>query len=560
MRAHAKKQLAPISIRHLKETLRTMAPEVFDKMIIAENEPIKRCNYIYVSIAYQQADRLIFKVKFPLYPSVLELFTEYEGGVAKHGEKARMPSDKLIETLVNSWAKEGQPILPEGINNPFEFPFDTEKGEIATNQADYFFPALSYRETCNQCYGHKYVNCNEAECSGRHKWSCPTCQGKGILPCENCGGNKFTDCPSCSGSLQIKCRRCGGDGRVNDSWLAKNIFKFFLKEKLCGDCAGKGSVPCPDCENGKIACTECKGIGKTICPECASQGTITCFNCYGDAERLGKANCPQCHTEGETGQVVYVQTRISSKHTEKFIQEGKQLRISETRLKKHLQPEQKPELVYKKVNQQVLENYNEYTGVYARKLEKELGLYKAEFPMLLKEEVFYQVIPCITSSYKHVLTNTVHEFTIIDFWEKPEIIFHSEPEQLKRSTGDAAKLIGSGFAGLFKTKGHKAKMDLRNEIILLIHLAKADGRIDDREKALLSLTISGLKDFTNAEKQKLFDVLNSPVLPDLTKGDVQFSSPGRKQEVLEKLNKMAGADGVASEAEKVLMEKIKALV
>jgi uncharacterized tellurite resistance protein B-like protein len=154
----------------------------------------------------------------------------------------------------------------------------------------------------------------------------------------------------------------------------------------------------------------------------------------------------------------------------------------------------------------------------------------------------------------------VHEFTIIDFWEKPEIIFHSEPEQLKRSTGNTARVLGSGFAGLFKTKGYKAKMDLWNEIVLLIHLAKADGRIEDREKTLLLLTISGLKNFTNAGKQELFDLLNAPVLPDLTKEDVQFSSPGRKQEVLEKLNKMAGADGVASEAEKVLMEKIHSML
>jgi len=560
MKEHAKKQLAPINIRQVKETLKKIAPEAFDKMIIAENEPIRRCNFIYVKLKYQRADRIVEKIKFPLYPSLKDLFAELEGGTAKFGEKAKMPSEKILETLQKSLSKEGLPILEMDAENPFVFPFDSENDEISQNQTRYFFPNHTFKERCNQCYGHKFVNCQDFECNCRHTWECTNCNGQGILHCNHCGGKKTVDCTNCNGALRIKCRRCSGDGKVNDGFLARTVFSFLVKEKKCGDCAGKGYIPCTACKNGKVACKECRGIGKVICPECSSQGTITCFDCYGDKERLGKTNCPQCQAEGETAQIVYVKTRLTSHKADKFILEGPQPRISENQIKSHISPEIDYELVYKKVNDQVFENYNEYNRLYAKDIEKDLGIFKSEFPMLIKEEIFYQVMACIELSYKHILTNTIHDLVIIDFWNKPEVIYYSEPEQLKRDAGNLKKVAGRLFGKLFKTKSFKRKRDYHNEIILLINLAKIDGTIEENEKQKLSQMISNLSDFTNAEKQKLFDVLNAYPLPELGKADVSFSTAEKGQEVLKKLTDLASSDGEMAIVELALIEKIRGLM
>jgi uncharacterized tellurite resistance protein B-like protein len=560
MKEEAKKQLKPISINHIKETLKKVAPDVFDKMIISENQSIKRCNFIYVKLKYQKVERAFEKIKFPLYNSLKSSFSEIEGGSTKLGEKAKMPSEIIFEILRDSYSKTGQAILDVDVNAPFEFPVDAELGEISLRQSKYFFPDLTFQETCNQCYGHKYVNCNDDTCNGRHKWACTTCNGHGVLSCNTCGGKKQLDCPKCKGSSHVKCKRCGGDGKVNDGILAKTVFSIIVKEKICGDCVGKGYVQCTECKNGKVACRDCGGRGRVICPECDSQGTITCFNCHGDKEKHGKMNCPQCQTEGSTGEIVYVKTNVSSHEVDKFILEGPQLQVAENQLKSHIIPEQKMELIYKKQNNELVENYDEHTRIYARDIEKELGLYKGDMPLLTKEEIYYQIFACVELSYKHMLTNTTHEFTIVDFWNNPEIIYHSEPELLKKNIGNTRKILGDLFGKLFKTKGYKTKKDLWNEIILLIHLMKADGVIKDQEKVSLSGMIAGLNDFTSSEKQKLFNFINASTLPELTKADVTFSTKNREQEVLTKLTDLANSDGEMAESEKVLIDKIKKLI
>jgi len=72
--------------------------------------------------------------------------------------------------------------------------------------------------------------------------------------------------------------------------------------------------------------------------------------------------------------------------------------------------------------------------------------------------------------------------------------------------------------------------------------------------------IGNLDDFTNSEKQKLFDIMNSSVLPELTKLDVTFSTKERESEVITKLNNLANADGEMEQAEKDLIDKIKSMM
>ncbi len=560
MKEKALKQLEPISIDQIKETLKKLVSDKFDKMIISGDQSFKRSNYVYTRFRYQNVERQIEQITFPLFGSIKDNFAEIEGGISKFGEKSKLPSERILDVLQKNYHITSQPILNVDVDSPFEYPMDVDNNEVALYQSKYFFPDLTYKETCDECNGHKYVTCQDNTCNGRHKWTCTECNGDGKLTCSGCSGRKKVDCPNCNGSNRVKCRRCGGDGRVNDGMIAKAANTKYAAEKKCGDCAGKGYNQCRECTNGQVTCNPCSGNGKVSCRECNSQGTITCSHCYSDKERYGKINCPQCQTEGVVAKLVFVSTKIASSEIDKFIIEGSKLNVNESLLKSHVNKQNKLELVYKNVNNDVNENFDEFSKDYTDNVERELGLNKDRFPITTKEEIYYQLLPCVELSYKHMLTNTIHEFTIVNFFDNPEIFFHSEPEQLKQDLGNATKAVGGFFGKLFKTKGFKSKVDKRNEIVLLIHLAKVDGKIEDDEKIFLSDMIGNLDDFTNSEKQKLFDIMNSSVLPELTKLDVTFSTKERESEVITKLNNLANADGEMEQAEKDLIDKIKSMM
>ncbi len=560
MKDKAKIQFEPISISQIKEILKKNATDKFDKMIISDNQLVKRGNYIFAKLKFQKVERNIIKIKFPLFGSIKDNFIEFEGGLSKFNEKANLNSERILEVLQTNYNIIGKSILNIDVKEPFNYPLDTENGEIVLKQKKYFFPDLTYKETCDKCNGHKYITCQDSECNGRHKWTCTNCNGEGKLTCENCSGRKKVDCPKCNGSNRVKCKKCGGDGRVNDGFIAKAANSKYVEEKRCGDCAGKGYVQCRECSDGQITCKVCSGNGKISCVECNSQGIIVCSHCYGDNERYGKMNCPQCQTEGITAQIVYVTSNVTSNDAEKIILDGTKLNIGENLIKNHVNQNSKAELVYLKINDDVKENYDEFSKVYANSFENDLVLNKNNFPLLTKEEIYYQVIPCVEISYKHMLTNTNHELTIVDFWNNPEVVFHSEPEQLKQDLGNATKAVGGFFGKIFKTKGFKTKEDKRNEIVLLIHLAKIDGKIDEQEKTYLSEMIGNLDDFTNSEKQKIFDLMNAKTLPELTKFDVSFSTKERGQEVINKLTELANSDGEMDILEKTLIGKIQRMM
>ena len=94
----------------------------------------------------------------------------------------------------------------------------------------------------------------------------------------------------------------------------------------------------------------------------------------------------------------------------------------------------------------------------------------------------------------------------------------------------------------------------------MIHLAKVDGKIEEQEKLFLSETIGNLSEFTNTEKQLLFDLMNSVSLPELTDKETTFSSKERTVEVVTKLNELASSDGKVEDSEKNLINKIMQLI
>ncbi len=575
MKEEAKKQLEPISIAQIKETLKNVSADKFDKMIITDGQTVKRGDYIFAKLKYQKVERAVEKIKFPLYGSIKDNFAEIEGGEGKFGEKAHIKSERVFETLDKSYQIRSKEISSSNINNPFKFPLDANAGEINPKQLKYFIPDQTYQETCSECSGNKYIGCPEEECDGRHEYTCPKCNGHRKVDCETCNKSGYIKCDKCKGRGEYKCSKCDGKGEIkcgsgllSSGCGGSGYVKNAGKEERCKKCNGRGYSPCSECRDGiircakcsakgEIRCDDCSGRGEVDCRYCDAAGKIICDTCYGDKDRYGMIDCPTCKTMGTMAQIVFVESSVSENETEKIILQREKLNINDSNIQKHLKANPKTELIYKKVNDDLKENYDEYSKIYAENFEKDLGLNKDGFPLLTKEEIYYQVVPCVELSYKHILTNTSHEFTIIDFFNNPEVIFHSEPEQLKQDLGNATKAVGGFFGKLFKTKGFKTKEDKRNEIVLLIHLAKVDGKIEDQEKVYLSEMIGSLDEFTNSEKQKLFDIMNSATLPELTKADVTFSSKERGQEVLGKLTELANTDGEMESAEKALIDKIK---
>ncbi len=556
-----------------------MAPDKFDKMIITEGQSVKRGNYVYAKFKFEKVERQVEQINFPLHGAIKDNFAELEGGEGKWGAKAPINSSKIFETLKSNYQITGKVTKSSQAKDVFNYPLDEANDEIAKQQKKYFISDLTFQETCEECKGEMYVKCTNNECDGRHNWTCTDCSGNGEISCKDCGGDGKVTCKECKGHGYNKCgggagnflKRnivgniagggCSGTGVVKyEEWneiLKKNI----TRERTCKSCHGKGEVPCEDCgTKGEIKCQNCSGRGEVQCSECNGKGDITCSICYGDKERYGKVDCHVCATIGTVAQIVYVESLVSQNENGKIILKGDKINISENEVKKHLKSNQVGQVIFKKTNEKVEETYDEFSKEYAEIFEKDLGLYKNSYPLVTKEELYYQVVPCVELSYKHMLTNTIHDFTIVNIWDSPEIIFHSEPEQLKQDLGNATKAVGGFFGKLFKTKGFKTKEDKKNEITLLIHLAKIDGKIEDEEKISLSDAIGHLEEFTNSEKQQLFDLMNSAILPPLSKNDTVFSSKERANEVLEKLTKLAMADGELEGVEKDFIDKIKGLI
>lgn len=578
MKISADKQFQKITIEQIKTILKNLVPDQFDKIIISENQDFKRADYSYSKMNFQKVDREIEYIKFPLYDAIKDNFKEIEGGEIFWGQKSTLKSDNIIKILNQKFNLKANKLSKIHIPNPFEFPFEETSNEINQIQSKYFFPDLTYKENCKNCNANKYVGCSDEECKGRHDYTCPSCNGSKKVDCKPCKCSGYIKCDICRGSGECKCSKCGGKGEIKcgsgffDSGCNGSGYVTVAgKQQRCKKCSGRGIYPCSDCRQGivncskcaakgELRCENCNGRGEINCAYCNAKGNIICKTCYGDKERYGMVDCPTCKTMGLVAQLVYVDTIVSNGSIDRLAFEGDTINVLESDIKKHIIKDAPSAEIYRKLNVGKTENYDEYSSKYALSFESDLKLNKDAFPMVVKEQVAYQIIPCIEISYKHIITNEDHKITIIDIWNTPTVIFQSDAEQLKQNIGNATKAVGGFFGKLFKTNNFKTKEDKRNEIILLIYLAKADGKMEEQEKIFLSEMIGHLNEFTNTEKQLLFDLMNAAVLPELTIKETAFSSKERATEVMDKLNQLAASDGEIEESEKVLIDKIMQLI
>ena len=271
-------------------------------------------------------------------------------------------------------------------------------------------------------------------------------------------------------------------------------------------------------------------------------------------------DCPECLTAGKTAQLMYVETSIDFLKSQQINKTGANFEIKEEIIKNHVSDTKIPELVYKKLNRDIQNHSDEIISKLINNYKGDIGYSKLVYPLILKAEIYYQVIPCIRFSYKHILTNEIHELKIVDIWNFPEVIFPTNAEATKTTFTSITSSIGTVIAKIFKTKGFKLKEDKKLEFKLLIYLAKADGKIEEEEKVVLSNKIISLKNFTNREKNELFNLLNSGNLPELTKEDVRFNDPNSGIEILASLEELALSDGCYENSEKELIEKLQKLI
>lgn len=575
MKDDAQKQVVNISVDDIQDVVKRLHPEKYEKIIIDGSSQITVANYFYVKYSGISANRQVKKVIFPLYPDVENIFKGFEGGEAVHGRKKKMDSDQVLKLIEQYKITAGNTDVITQIADVFDFPIEVENGIVCKTQHNYFLPQFTISFDCPQCRGSKYIICVNPDCLGKHEWDCLQCRGSrkincsvcnasGYVKCRSCKGRGQEKCSSCNATAQVKCSHCGGDGYVGkkkDDDSNKCTVCGGRGWHICQECTG-GLVKCDVCSGkGEVRCETCNASGKVDCPNCKATGRIICEKCYSDQQRYGKIDCPNCRTMGRMGQLIYVETPVTDHTIEKIFCKNARLSIiTDDIVLRYANHNGKTEAMLININEQKLEAYDEYSNDFARTIKKELGLEATKFPKILKEEVFYQLVPCVRSSYRHVLTNTVHEFTIMNFFNGPAVIFHSEPEELKSGFGNTMKSTGNFFGKVFKTKSHQEKEDKKRAIRLMIYVAKADGIINEIEKEIISKTIGDLEDFTNSEKKNLFDLINLKVVPELTKDDVDFSEHADKDGILKDLINIALADGNMDASEKLLIDVIKQMM
>ena len=566
MQEKAEHQLKDFDIIEARNLIKSLNSGEFDKMIFKENQTLKRANFLYVKYKAESASRIYNRLDFPMHITLRSSMAVLEGGVSAHGEKAIMTSNELIRLLESSYS-----IKPIADHDPagmyFDFPLDVENSDLVSDkQRLYFIPGETEVSTCLDCTGEKYITCQDSACNGNHEWPCIDCDAKGVLTCNNCAGAKRVDCSSCNGSNKISCRSCGGDGKKVDkldtlSAINSSSRSTRVVQKTCKSCSGRGQINCSGCNNGKVTCSTCSGNGKVTCSDCNGLKKITCSECYGDKEKRGKIDCPVCKANGEIGTLSFVETLITRYNKEKFINIGDDLPdLDIEKALLHANKNGKVIRMYTNINDNINSNHHDLVRLQAESLRSELGLKSDSFEKVLTEDVYYEVVPCVQLTYTHMLTNTEHTLSIVNVHDKPELVFHSQAEEVKKDFKNAGKAVGGLFGKLFKTKKFKGKEDKKNEIKLMIYLAKADGIIEDQEKAFLADKISNLDDFIASEKKDLFDLMNMRDLPELTASDVVFSTTEKGEEVLVDLIKLASSDGDLEPREQKLIDDIKVLM
>ena len=496
-------------------------------------------DYAIISYNFKTIIRTLRSTKIPFFKNLHRSFEKISNDIASYQNKNLLIDNILDQNLINQYSTE---IEHNAHSSELEFPIQEKNNEVMDVQ-DVFYLTNSVRKiSCESCDGDGLVTCDSHPCNGRHRWECDECIGEGKIYCSNCKGEGWNTCggwfSGCGGSGQVKEKVKLASGKVSERMVK------------CSKCSGKG----------KIICSTCNKSGKVTCPKCSGKRSLTCSKCYSDSKRYGLIDCSTCNAQGKFITFDYVSSAINKNNVKRIIPNGDDILLELTELEKFYSHLGKEQIVFKQINEVLTEKYDEIIKPHCTSFQKELGLKKDSFPKLLKEEISFKIVSCVEFSYTHIISNEVHKGVIINFNESPELHLYTNPELIKTDLNSISKSAVNVFSRLLKTKKSKLKNDRFIEIKLMIYLAKADGIMEDAEKKYLSNQIQDLKDFTNAEKKTLFNLMNMDSLPELTKKDLKFSTNETGLESINKLEELAVIDGERESSEMELIEKIKSFL
>lgn len=413
--------------------------------------------------------------------------------------------------------------------------FDYNGSKISETQPTYFIPELTHSVACSGCHGEKYVDCEK--CDARHEYTCPSCNGRGYLKCYGCGGSGID---RKSDSRNAKCKECNGSGERKCSSLSQSDLLSAAVKKAAGN------------------------------EYCGGKGIIICKKCYGDAARYGKVDCSPCKATGEIGKIVYIEIEVGTTSGEFFKYSNEtieQIQKNADILFKYINKSDVcPQTVYVDINGNLSEKYDLNSTEFCKSIEDFAGLKKInEYPRIVAEDIYYDIIPLSSLDYNHILSGTMHKLSAVPISNNLDILFHSNPTAVKKfDIGNILNAAGWSLKKAFATKSYKEKLDKKHELFLLVRVAKADGEIEDSEKKVLVDLVTNLNEFSNKEKAELFNLFSMKELPPLTEDETVFSNKERAEIAIKNLKKMMKEDGEIETPEvkliAVLQDKINSNV
>ena len=174
------------------------------------------------------------------------------------------------------------------------------------------------------------------------------------------------------------------------------------------------------------------------------------------------------------------------------------------------------------------------------------------------EEIAYCQIPCLSFTYKRMLTGETKTGILIDFSGHPKLILSSNgTNKFLTGISDRVKSISHFFGSIGKTEKYKDKKDLVRSIRLLIAIAVADNTVTDEEKQCLIHSIRGMERLTSVEQEQLLTLLESKEKSFLTDNDFQFHSQDNAHETLAQMQEIATSDGTVHENEQAIIDRMR---
>jgi TonB family protein len=559
--------------------------ERFDQMLIDTDELDN--NIFYLRYHARFVNYKPTKVEFILDDNISYQFKgNYEGGSAVHGKVGVLDPSFIanIERSDSNISKNGisspsSPGIPDKVEGMIYLKDGFQKWIKKTQKRDAFEESVTKKSTFS-FFDSKSSGSSEYQDLKSRYFSEMRIDFLGNKPSDNQNIYFIPDltqsknCGSCSGKGESKCPTCGGKGKIKcKGWVGPGSSGPASNEHHS---CKNGISTCSNC-NGKIGgCRACDYTGRAKCPTCHGAGENTCSKKYNSSYGIGKLmdsaagtkfcegsgviTCAKCKGHGEFGEMVYVELIPQDIDSEYFIFENEVIP----------NVEKSPELVYKYLdtdglslhqvycneNGDISFDYDSFTKDVCEKIEKAAGLEKNDYPKLFLESVYYDVVPAKTIDYLHVLSATRHKVSLINVANEKEILFHSNPTAVSKfSIGNLWKAYMSKWSEAFMTKSYRKKRDKYNEIKMLIHIAKADGEVEESEKLVLAKSISGLNEYTASEKSALFSLMSAKELPQLVDDDFVFSSSEVADSVKSSLKEMAWEDGELEAPEIKLMEE-----